>query len=73
MKVEYIGIFDSVFVPAAHRHVKRREALEVEDELGASLCEQGDSWRAASGKPKVETPSPVAADDSGGTRTPEDE
>lgn len=54
MQVIYVGMFDSVFVRELGEHgtdVKRGEAVEVSDELGARLLEQPDNWQVAKGKP----------------------
>lgn len=69
MKVINSG--DRVWLPAADRHVDAGESVEVADEVGRSLVEQG--WRTASAaKPrkakaatkKQQTPRPAPADDS---------
>lgn len=44
MKVVYVGVFDEVFVPDLGRVVKRGEAVEVGDELGAGLLRQEANW-----------------------------
>lgn len=47
MKVVYVGVFDEVFVPdlgPGGRVVKRGEAVEVGDELGAGLLRQEANW-----------------------------
>ena len=43
MRIKYTGPFDAVEVPALGLIVDRGKSLEVDDEIGESLCSQ-DSW-----------------------------
>lgn len=55
MKVKYIGPqMDGVYVPALDADVAHGETVDVDDALGASLCEQTGTWQAVTttAKPK---------------------
>ena len=45
MKVQYIGMFDEVFVVEANTTARKGMPIEVADDLGARLCEQHENWR----------------------------
>jgi len=52
MKVTYGGPFDAVRLPSGEK-VTNGEPIEVDDDLGKSLCEQ-DDWQAATGAARTE-------------------
>jgi hypothetical protein len=47
MKIIYVGPAAEVFVPALDGIVPSGVAVEVDDELARSLCEQVDNWQPA--------------------------
>lgn len=70
MRVRYMGIFDSVIVPAlSGSPVDRGSELEVSAELGAELLTQSGVWESVAEAPSrpvketKSTPQPSAADE----------
>jgi len=53
VKLTYTGPYDEVEIPSAGVVCKRGETVDVPDELGKSLLEQADNWRAKAG-PKTD-------------------
>lgn len=47
MRIIYVGPAAEVFVPALDGIVPSGVAVEVDDELARSLCEQVDNWQPA--------------------------
>lgn len=47
MKVTYHGPLDEVEIPSLGAVVKRGEAFDADDEVGKSLLEQPDNFKAA--------------------------
>lgn len=46
MKVSYIGPDEGRAIGATGDYVKKGESVEVDYELGQSLCDQADQWHS---------------------------
>ena len=68
MKVKYVGMFDSAWVPEMNPpfglEVQRGQTVDVDDELGKRLLEQATNWAAPGAKAKASSPSSVGGDTS---------
>lgn len=57
MRVTYRGPAAEAVIAATDQIVASGETVEVDDDLGRSLCEQTDNWAAA------DRPAPVTVED----------
>lgn len=54
MKVVYIGMFPEVEIGPTGQTAVKGEAVEVPDNIGKSLIQQEDNWRAVGGEGAVD-------------------